>query len=75
MTEMYRKLFSKYPCDNMRKETQTVEFKESWRDSHLKIICSFANTDGGKLVVGEKDVLFSKKSGKATMYMLRVMKK
>ena len=39
----------------MIRESQTVEFKESWRDSHLKIICAFANTDGGKLVVGVRD--------------------
>lgn len=38
-----------------KKESQTVEFKESWRDSYLKIICAFANTDGGKLIIGVRD--------------------
>ncbi|HPP11132.1 MAG TPA: ATP-binding protein [bacterium] len=37
------------------KESQTVEFKPSWRDEYLKWICAFANTDGGKLVVGLDD--------------------
>lgn len=36
-------------------ESQTVEFKESWRDEYLKTICAFANTDGGKLYVGVND--------------------
>ena len=28
-------------------ESQTVEYKESWRDEYLKWICGFANTQGG----------------------------
>lgn len=36
-------------------ESQTVEFKESWRDEYLKTICAFANTDGGTLYVGIND--------------------
>ena len=36
-------------------ESQTVEFKESWRDEYLKTVCAFANTDGGVLYVGVKD--------------------
>lgn len=36
-------------------ESQTVEFKESWRDEYLKTICAFANTDGGTLYVGVND--------------------
>ena len=28
-----------------RKETQNVEFKQSWRDEFLKEICGFANDD------------------------------
>ena len=36
-------------------ESQTIEFKESWRDDHLKIICAFANTHGGKLNIGIRD--------------------
>lgn len=39
----------------MKKESQIIEFKESWRDSYLKIICAFANTDGGKLIIGIRD--------------------
>ena len=37
------------------KESQTVEFKESWRDEYLKILCAFANTDGGVLYLGISD--------------------
>lgn len=37
------------------KESQTVEFKESWRDEYLKTICAFANTEGGTLYVGIND--------------------
>lgn len=36
-------------------ETQTIEFKPSWRDEYLKSICAFANTDGGKLIIGVDD--------------------
>ena len=31
----------------MNKETQNIEFKESWRDEYLKWICGFANAQGG----------------------------
>jgi ATP-dependent DNA helicase RecG len=37
-------------------ESQTVEFKESWRDEYLKTVCAFANTDGGVLYVGVNDM-------------------
>ena len=37
------------------KETQSIEFKESWRDEHLKSICAFANSKGGSLIIGIKD--------------------
>jgi ATP-dependent DNA helicase RecG len=37
------------------KESQTVEFKASWRDEYLKWVCAFANTDGGKLIIGLDD--------------------
>jgi ATP-dependent DNA helicase RecG len=37
------------------KESQTVEFKESWRDEYLKTVCAFANTDGGVLYIGVND--------------------
>ncbi|MBF0543175.1 MAG: putative DNA binding domain-containing protein [Candidatus Riflebacteria bacterium] len=36
-------------------ENQNIEFKESWRDEHLKWICGFANAGGGKLVIGRDD--------------------
>jgi len=35
-----------------QKESQTIEFKSSWRDEYLKIICAFANTEGGELLIG-----------------------
>lgn len=34
------------------KETQILEFKETWRDEYLKTIAAFANTEGGRLIVG-----------------------
>ncbi|MFZ5994398.1 MAG: helix-turn-helix domain-containing protein [Thermodesulfobacteriota bacterium] len=36
-------------------ESQNVEFKSAWRDEYLKVICSFANADGGRLMVGVDD--------------------
>jgi len=36
-------------------ETQNIEFKPSWRDEYLKVICAFANADGGELVIGLDD--------------------
>jgi ATP-dependent DNA helicase RecG len=37
------------------KESQHIEWKESWRDEYLKWICGFANADGGVLVIGCND--------------------
>lgn len=37
------------------KESETVEFKESFNDSALKTLAAFANTKGGSLYVGVKD--------------------
>ena len=37
------------------RETQTVEFKESWQDEYLKTICAFSNTDGGEFYIGVDD--------------------
>ncbi len=37
------------------RETQQVEFKESWRDDYLKWICGFANAAGGVLQIGRDD--------------------
>jgi len=36
-------------------ETQNIEFKEAWRDEYLRIISAFANSRGGKLLLGVKD--------------------
>lgn len=33
----------------MKKETQTIEFKQSWHDEYLKWIFGFANSQEGKL--------------------------
>jgi len=38
-----------------KSETQILEFKESWRDEYLRTICAFANSTGGKLVIGKDD--------------------
>ncbi len=37
------------------KETQNIEFKESWRDEYLKWICGQANAQGGKIYIGVND--------------------
>lgn len=36
-------------------ETQNIEYKQQWRDDHLKWICGFANAQGGKLFIGMGD--------------------
>lgn len=36
-------------------ESQSTEYKESWRDEYLKWICGFANANGGKLIIGKND--------------------
>ena len=38
------------------KEQQNIEWKQSWRDDHLRWICGFANADGGTLVIGKCQV-------------------
>jgi ATP-dependent DNA helicase RecG len=37
------------------KESQTVEYKQNWRNDCLKAISAFANSDGGGLLVGLDD--------------------
>ncbi|MBM4146066.1 MAG: transcriptional regulator [Nitrospira sp.] len=32
-----------------------MEFKSNWRDEYLRVICAFANADGGKLIIGIDD--------------------
>lgn len=36
-------------------ESQTIEFKQIWKNEYLKTICAFANTDGGNLYIGLDD--------------------
>ena len=36
-------------------ESQTLEFKQIWKDEYLKTICAFANSDGGSLYIGVND--------------------
>ena len=36
-------------------ESQRIEWKESWRDEHMKHVCALANTQGGKLLIGVRD--------------------
>jgi ATP-dependent DNA helicase RecG len=36
-------------------ESQRTEWKESWRDEHLRHICAFANAQGGMLIIGVRD--------------------
>ena len=36
-------------------DTQNMKRKGSWRSEWLKIICGFANTDGGVLIIGIRD--------------------
>ncbi len=37
------------------KEQQNMEWKESWRDDHLRWVCGFANAEGGVLVIGRNN--------------------
>src|SRR3989339_839813 len=37
------------------KESQTIEWKESWRDEYLRWVCGFANAQGGTLIIGKND--------------------
>ncbi|MCP4050687.1 MAG: ATP-binding protein [bacterium] len=41
-------------------ESEILELKENWHDVYLKTICAFANTRGGKLIIGitDKKILF-----------------
>ena len=36
-------------------ESQTIEYKSSWRDEYLKWICGFANANGGSIFIGKDD--------------------
>lgn len=37
------------------KESQNIEWKQSWRDEYIKWICGFANANGGKLFIGKNN--------------------
>ena len=37
------------------KESQRSEWKESWRDDHLRWVCGFANAGGGVLAIGRNN--------------------
>ena len=37
------------------KESQNIEWKESWKEEYLKWICGFANAQGGKIYIGKND--------------------
>jgi len=37
------------------RETQNLEWKESWKDDHLRWVCGFANAQGGKLEIGRNN--------------------
>lgn len=39
----------------MIEESQNIEHKESWRDEYLKLICGFANAQGGRVYIGVDD--------------------
>ncbi|NBU73315.1 MAG: ATP-binding protein, partial [Bacteroidetes bacterium] len=36
-------------------EDQKSEWKEIWKDDFLKVLCGFANSGGGMLVIGQSD--------------------
>ena len=37
------------------KESQTVEYKQTWRNDCLKVVSEFANSDGGVSIIGLDD--------------------
>ena len=39
----------------MPKESQNIEWKQSWHDDYLKWICGFANAQGGRIYIGKDD--------------------
>ena len=38
-----------------KKENQTIEFKQNWRDEYLQYVSGFANAQGGTLLIGVDD--------------------
>ena len=41
------------------KEYEHIEWKESWRDHHLRWVCGFANAEGGTLLAKHASVPFN----------------
>lgn len=39
----------------MTKESQNIEWKQSWQEEYLKWICGFANAQGGRIYIGKDD--------------------
>jgi ATP-dependent DNA helicase RecG len=39
----------------MTRESQNIEWKESWREEYFKWVCGFANAQGGTLFIGKRD--------------------
>jgi hypothetical protein len=39
----------------LNQESQHTEWKETWRDDHLRWVCGFANAQGGRLLLGVND--------------------
>jgi ATP-dependent DNA helicase RecG len=39
----------------MTRESQNIEWKESWREEYFKWVCGFANAQGGTLFIGKND--------------------
>lgn len=49
-------------------ETQTIEYKRTWRDDFLKEICGFADAQGGTLYIGIADwTIFYNKTNQNTV--------
>lgn len=46
----------KKDIDLKQVESQTTEFKPSWRNEYLKWICAFANSNGGRLIFIQKKI-------------------
>ena len=38
-----------------KKESQNIEWKQTWHDEYLKWICGFANAQGGRIYLGKDD--------------------
>ncbi|MFH1196573.1 MAG: ATP-binding protein, partial [bacterium] len=36
-------------------ESNNIEFKREWKHDFLRVICAFANADGGILYIGKDD--------------------